>query len=328
MPYAIKPALLALTLVGLATAPARAAEPAVTANNFIELFEQLGGNHPGHRKAHARGVCAQGSFTPSPDARFADAALLSSGELPVTLRFSVGGGNPQADERAPGTRGVGLQIGDAGGPVHVFTGNNFPVFAGKDPQTFFGLLKSRMPGPDGSVDPSRAEAYVRAHPSVQANVAWQQSAGIAASYANTRYYGLHTFFYQPEGAGKTMFRWELVPLAGTRQLSADEASEQAADFLGQRLRQQVEQGDAQFRLEAVIGQPGDSVNDPSQRWPEERERVVLGQVTLHSAGGEQCVPVNFDPNRLSAGFSPSDDPVLQMRSAAYAISFARRLSGS
>ncbi|MFT6269434.1 MAG: catalase, partial [Alphaproteobacteria bacterium] len=36
--------------------------------------------------------------------------------------------------------------------------------------------------------------------------------------------------------------------------------------------------------------------------------------------------LNFDPNILSAGFTPSADPVLRMRSPAYAISFGKRLS--
>ncbi|TMO51917.1 catalase, partial [Pseudoalteromonas phenolica] len=107
----------------------------VSANEFIQLFEKLNGKHPGFRKAHASGVCATGEFQPNTQsALFKNAPLLSNGNLPVTLRFSMGGGNPIADERTTGTRGMGMQINLPGGARHIFTGNNFPVFAGKDPE--------------------------------------------------------------------------------------------------------------------------------------------------------------------------------------------------
>ena len=41
------------------------------------------------------------------------------------------------------------------GSLHTFTGNNFPVFAGKDPQTLFGFLSSLVPDEDGKVDPAK-----------------------------------------------------------------------------------------------------------------------------------------------------------------------------
>jgi catalase len=63
----------------------------VQAIDLVEMFEKLGGKHPGFRKAHAKGMCAAGTFVPASNKHFTDAALLSNGELPVTIRFSVGG---------------------------------------------------------------------------------------------------------------------------------------------------------------------------------------------------------------------------------------------
>ena len=40
----------------------------VSANDFIELFGKLSGVYPGFRKAHARGTCAAGTFSPSKNA--------------------------------------------------------------------------------------------------------------------------------------------------------------------------------------------------------------------------------------------------------------------
>ena len=139
----------------------------VQATALINLFEKLGGQHPGERKAHAAGVCASGYFEPNEStALFSDAALLSNGRLPVNMRFSLGGGNPNADERAPGTRGMGLQVNLPDGTRHIFTGNNFPVFAGKDPDTFFGFLSTLLPDENGQRDPQKTMAFVMANPSV------------------------------------------------------------------------------------------------------------------------------------------------------------------
>lgn len=318
---------VASVLLSTLTAPALAAAKPVQANDFINLFEQLSGKQPGVRKAHARGLCASGSFIPAKPDYFADAPLLTKGELPVVMRFSVGGGNPAADERVPGTRGMGMQITLPDGARHIFTGNNFPVFAGKDPQTFFGLLQTFLPDEQGQRDPQRTMQYAAENPSVKANLAWQQSAATAASYANTEFFGLHTFFYNQDDAKQTKFRWHLLPELGVKTLSEEQAQEKNNGFLAETMAQQLDAGEVSYSLMATIGKPEDTNINPSVQWPDDREQVKLGTVRLSEAGGEPCTPINFDPNVLSAGFSPSDDPVLKMRSAAYAISFGKRLSG-
>jgi catalase len=55
--------------------------------------------------------------------------------------------------------------------------------------------------------------------------------------------------------------------------------------------------------------------------------VPAGVITLTALGGDTCERVNFDPNVLASGITASADPILQLRSAAYAISFGKRISG-
>jgi catalase len=43
--------------------------------------------------------------------------------------------------------------------------------------------------------------------------------------------------------------------------------------------------------------------------------------------GAECERINFDPLVMADGIAPTNDPVLQFRSAAYAVSFAKRLGG-
>ena len=103
-----------------ASSSALASEKQVQAIDVVDIFEKLGGKHPGFRKAHAKGMCASGTFVPAPNEHFKGAALLENGDLPVSMRFSLGGANPNSDERAPGTRGLGMQIKLPNGSFHTF----------------------------------------------------------------------------------------------------------------------------------------------------------------------------------------------------------------
>lgn len=305
---------------------ANASDQDIQAIDLVNIFEKLGGKHPGFRKAHAKGLCATGTFTPSPNEHFEGAALLSNGPLPVSMRFSVGGANPNSSEKAPGTRGLGMQVKLPDGGLHTFTGNNFPVFAGKDPATFHGFLSTLLPDENGKRDPARTMAFIKDNPSVQANAMWNQSAKTPASYANTAFFGLHTFYFNTDSGQKTKFRWNIQPSLGVKTLEKEQADEMPELFLDDTFAAQLKNETISFTIMASIGEEGDSDIDPSSQWPSERPQVELGTVTIATSAGDICKNTNFDPNLLSAGFTPSADPVLRMRSAAYAISFAKRLS--
>jgi catalase len=77
----------------------------------------------------------------------------------------------------------------------------------------------------------------------------------------------------------------------------------------------------------TLGQPGDRTDDASVPWPEGREQMDVGTLTLDSVESEETSPardINFDPLVLPAGIAPSDDPLLSARSAVYSQSFTRR----
>ena len=116
---------------------------------------------------------------------------------------------------------------------------------------------------------------------------------------------------------------------GVKGLSPEQAKSFPDSFLEDTLVKQVANKDkpVSFDLMITIGTDEDTNIDPSVQWPKERETLKMGTITLNSVGGESCDKVNYDPNLLSFGFMPSDDPVLRMRSPAYGISFGKRLSG-
>jgi catalase len=123
-------------------------------------------------------------------------------------------------------------------------------------------------------------------------------------------------------------RYEWVPADGDRRLGGREAKARGRDFLQQELRERLTRGPTRFTLQLQIAAPGDPVDDPSARWPSERERVDAAtlEITEIDEAGDQGVLV-FDPGRVTDGVELSEDPVLQFRPRAYDESVSRRTSG-
>lgn len=298
-----------------------------TASDFIEVFEKLSGTHPGVRKGHARGVCAEGRFTPGEDARVRFDTPLFDQATPVVVRFSTGGGNPDADERASAPRGIGVKFMLDGESPHHIAGLTTPVFAGKNPQQFLGLLRLNHLIQQGEASAEDRERYLEENPEAARQGRWLQTHPPAAEYTAATYHGIHTFYAVDGEQAAQPFRWRLVPAAGEQLLTEEERATLPAAFLESRLQQRLaEEGSIDLHWQWVLADPEDPINDPSLQWPGDRETVSVGTLTLTGAGGEACEPINFDPNQLALGISPSDDPVLALRSAAYAISFGKRLS--
>ncbi len=69
------------------------------------------------------------------------------------------------------------------------------------------------------------------------------------------------------------------------------------------------------------------MDDPTDPWPEDRERVVLGRLRLQAMAEDPEADggiVVFDPVNVVDGIELPDDPILYARSAAYTVSAARR----
>ena len=332
-PFA-RPARTLLVIAFASAAPGALADathhaPATaTASDFIEVFEQLSGTHPGVRKGHARGVCAEGRFTPSDSARERFDTPLFERSIPVVLRFSMAGGNPGADERARSARGIGVKFLLEGESAHHIAGLTTPVFAGKNPQQFLGLLRLNHLIQQGEAGAEDRERYLEENPEAARQGRWLQAHPPAAEYTAATYFGIHSFLAEDSDSQMQAFRWQLVPAAGEQLLTEEESATLPAAFLEDRLQQRLaEEGSVDLHWQWVLAGPDDPINDPSSHWPSDREAVNVGTLTVTGAGGAACEPVNFDPNQLARGVKPSDDPVLALRSAAYAISFGKRLSG-
>ena len=181
----------------------------------------------------------------------------------------------------------------------------------------------------GKPDPEKMKAFKASHPDNLAQTEFLAKNNPPASYATSSYFGIHTFKFI-NGDGKvTPVRWRFVPQDGEKRLSDDELKSAPLNFLEAALIERAKQGTVKWDMIVTLGVPGDAEDNPTVAWPEDREQVKVGTLTLVSATAQQkgaaCEPINFDPLVMADGIAPTDDPVLRFRSPAYAASFAKRL---
>jgi catalase len=200
-----------------------------------------------------------------------------------------------------------------------------PRFPVRTPDAFIALVKAGRPGPSRLWRlPLFLATHPEALPALRAGAAGLKP---PASYASRRYYALHAFKWVDADGGERWVRYRWLPEADEATISSDEAKSRGRDYLQDELRARLEREPVRFTLELQIAADGDSTDDPTAVWPDDRERVTAGTLevtgleTDRETGGDVLV---FDPTRVVDGIELSDDPILNYRPRAYSASIERR----
>lgn len=311
-------------------APEKTAAPEVSPVAVVDTLEKNFGVHPGFRRNHAKGVCAQGSFTATPaGAGLSRSPLFSGRALPVVARFSIAGGRPNMPDTARNPRGMALEFLLPDGSAHMMAMLHTPVFGVATPEAFLASLQANTPDPaTGKPNPVMLQAFAANHPETRAQADFLKTHNPPASYASTPYFSLHAFrLVNAAGQGRHV-RWRFQPHDDTAFLDEVSLASIPPDFLEKRLQERLQRGPAKWDMIVTLAEAGDSLTDPSVAWPAERREMHVGTLELARAepqAGGSCNQVNFDPTVVSDGVELTDDPVLRFRSAAYAVSFGKRL---
>jgi len=310
-----------------------AAQQAPTADQVVTALEKLAGVHPGERRNHIIGVCVGGSFVGTKEAQAFTRSPLFSGEtIPVIGRFSLAGGNPKAPDATKNPRGLALQFKLPGNSIQHFAMLNVPVFGAATPQTFYNALLSNMADPaTGKPDPEKQKQFRETHPDAKPLGEFMAKNNPPVSYANSDFFSIHTFKFINPNNQTTLVRWSFVPEDGVKRLTDAEMGTMPARFLDDDLIAKTKKGPVRWNMMLTIGEPTDVQNNPTVYWPAERKTIQVGVLTLTSATpqkGADCEKINFDPLVTGDGIAPTDDPILQFRSPAYAASFVKRLTGN
>ncbi|MEM9557855.1 MAG: catalase family peroxidase [Acidobacteriota bacterium] len=295
----------------------------------INALNGVFGRHPEERSSHAKGFCAAGHFAPSAEGRaLATTPLFAGTTVPVTARFSIGGGNPKASDTGRSVRGLGLRFHLTNGERLDLVMISAPVFFAATPQQFVEFLQARTADPaTGQKDPARIRAFNEANPNVMPHLDYLAQTPPPASYATTPYYSTHAFLFSG-GEHQQAARWVVRPVGGFVGLTEEQEKSFPESFLELELRERLTRSPARWEITLILAEEGDPIDDPTAVWPAGRREVIVGQLTidLMVERGEtgDCTNHVFDPNNLPTGITATDDPILALRSPAYAISLARR----
>lgn len=300
----------------------------LTPARFTDVFEQTFGVHSGFRRNHAKGVCVTGFFESNgKGTRLSKAQIFKPGRFPVIGRFSIGGGDPYGADSPDAVRAIGLQFSQPDGEKWRTAMVSLPVFPFKDPQGFYDNMVASLPDPNThKPDPEKMKAFLANHPETLRAFGIIKSQPLPTGFDNSTFYSLNAFRLVDANGTSIPVRWTLVPVQPF--VAADPTAPHTdKNYLFDGLIASIHQHPLQWRLMLIIGQPGDSTNDPSSPWPNTREQVDAGTLTVDTLESEATSPtrdINFDPMVLPAGIAPSDDPFLSARSAVYSQSFTRR----
>jgi catalase len=300
----------------------------LTPARFVDGFEQVNGVHPGFRRNHAKGSGVSGFFESNGNGvRLSKAVVFRQGRVPVIGRFSLGGGHPYAADAANTVRGLGLQFSPSDGEPWRTAMISFPVFPFSTPEAFYEqMIASKPDATTGKPDPAKMKAFLDRHPESARVFEELKKRPVSSGFGDSTFHSLNTFRFVNAAGDSVPVRWLLTPLQPFEPAST-EAAAQDKNYLFDALIAQVHRQPLRWRLVVIIGQPGDPTNDPTVIWPEDREKVDLGTLTLDHVESDDSSPaaeLNFDPLVLPAGIAPSDDPFLSARSAVYSQSYTRR----
>jgi catalase len=236
----------------------------------------------------------------------------------------LAGGQPYVADNPEMVRGLGLEFSLPDGELWRTAMINLAVFVVNTPQGFHEQLIASKPDPTtGKPDPANMKAFLARHPETVAAMKIIKSQPPASGFANTTFHSLNAFWFINAAGDSTPVRWILTP----EQPFEPPQGGQEKNYLFDALIAQIRRQPPRWHLILIVGQAGDSTTDPTLPWPESREKVDVGTLTLDHVESEEASPatdINFDPLVLPVGMAPSDDPLLSARSAVYSQSFTRR----
>ncbi len=296
----------------------------------IAAFDKVNsGVHSGLRPAHAKGILLTGTFTPSSEAAsLTRAPHLRRNFTPVTVRFSNFAGIPTVADNDPqgaSPRGfaVRFHLGD-----HVHTDiiahsvDNFPARTAEGLLEFLNALIATDPtGPH----PNTIEQFLGAHPAAATFV--QIPKPIPASFAKESFFAVSAFKFTNADGMSRYGRYRVLPVAGNEYLDETEAAGRSPTFLFDEIKERAAKEPVRFRLAVQLAEDGDTVDDATVRWPEDRPQLAFGELSLNeiapnNAGAQQHII--FDPIPRVDGIEASADPLFEPRANIYLMSGRRR----
>jgi catalase len=296
--------------------------------DLLQQFDTIFGLHPGFRPAHAKGTMLTGTFTPSPDATsLTRAPHIHRESTPVTVRFSDSTGIPVIPDNDPNAspRGIAIRFHLAERVHTDIIGHSTDGFPTRTGQEFLELLSAIATTDPSKPSPSPIEIFLGTHPNALKFV--QTPKPFPSSFGRETYFGVTALQFTNKDGVSRYGRYRIVPEAGNDYLDAAAAAAKSENFLFDELAERIAKGPIKFRILVQLANDGDTVDDATFHWPEDRTLLELGTVVLTEPVSDSDLEqkhIIFDPIPRVDGIDPSNDPLLELRAAIYLISGRRR----
>jgi catalase len=296
--------------------------------DLIQQLDTIFGLHPGFRPVHAKGIMLKGTFAPSRGAAsLTRAPHINRESTPVTARFSDSTGVPLIPDNDPnaGPRGFAVRFHLADRVHTDIIGHSTDGFPTRTGQEFLEFLRALASSDPSKLAGSPLEAFLGAHPKALAFI--QAPKPNPSSFARESYFGITAMRFTNKDGLSRYGRYRIVPEAGNDHLDDAAAKAKSANFLFDELAERIAKGPIKFRIVVQLANDGDTVDDATSHWPEDRTVLDLGKITLTEPVADdehEQKHIIFDPIPRVDGIDPSEDPLLELRAAVYLLSGRRR----
>lgn len=293
---------------------------AIETPDVVSSFEKIFGVTEGKRRNHTKGFCFTAELVPQDGSiqQYSSSALFTQSSK-VIGRLSHKGGNNHAADNKPGEYGMGLSIALASGEQQRMSMNTLDFFPVATPEAFAELMQAKAQGKDAvkefkskNTDLQRFKKHMS-----------KKKKRELAPYEGTSYNSVNSFYLVNQAGAKTAVRWSFIPEQKQNIVLAP-----TANFFFDNMQKNLNDHGVSWNMEITIANENDAVNNASIPWQGEHKKIMVAKLNVLAISAEEsgrCDDINFDPLVLAAGFEPSQDPLLQARRNAYAISFGKRI---
>jgi catalase len=300
--------------------------------DVLKGFEKAdGGIHPGFRPAHAKGILLAGAFAPSSEASsLTRAPHIKRDSTPVTVGFSDFAGIPSVADNDPqnaSPRGCAIRFHLA---EHVHTdivAHSVDAFPTRTVEGFLDFLNALIATDPAGPHPNAIEQFLGTHPDALTFV--QTPKPIPTSFAKESFFAVSAFKFTNAQGVSRYGRYRLLAVAGNEYLDEAAAATKTPNFLFDEIEERVANGPVKFRIVVQLAKDGDTVDDATIRWPEDRPHVTFGEITLTGVvpnNAREQQQIIFDPIPRVEGIEASADPLFEPRANIYLMAGRRRRS--
>ncbi|KAB7615552.1 catalase [Amylibacter sp. SFDW26] len=289
------------------------------AERTMKAFEDVFGVTKGKRRNHTKGFCIIGSFEPQ------DAAILKYTNSPIFTqtssvngRVSHKGGNNKAADNKFADYGLAFEITTPDDDTHIIGMNTEHFFPVSTPEAFSKLMQAKAIGKEA------VKAFAANSPELKAHKAYHSARDkTLRPYEGATYNSINTFYLVDDAGKRTAIRWSFVP-SNDQKVVLDPSE----NFFFENMQANLDAGEVAWDMIITIANPDDEILNPAILWTGEHTQIKAAKLIVNSISTEaegECDPLNYDPLILTDGFEPSEDPMLEARSAIYAIGVSKRL---